>query len=161
MIDRVLESDWQQWRDVRLEALERHPDAFGSTYEDERDRTEGEWRRGLTRVTALAYRDDRSICGIAVYAPSAGEKMRHRASLFSMYVRAEARSKGIGDALVAAVLREGEGRVLQVHCSVVTSNGPARRLYERHGFQIYGTEPRALKVAERFHDEYLMVRRLD
>jgi len=32
-----------------------------------------------------------------------------------------------------------------------------KRLYERHGFKICGIEPRALKVGDRFYDEYLMV----
>jgi ribosomal protein S18 acetylase RimI-like enzyme len=112
-------------------------------------------------VTALAYRESGAIAGIAAYAPISALKMRHRASLFSMYVRPQPRGKGIGAALVRAALDEAKGKALQVHCNVVTSNDPARRLYERHGFTIYGTEPRALKVGERFYDEYLMVCRLD
>jgi tRNA G18 (ribose-2'-O)-methylase SpoU len=42
-----------------------------------------------------------------------------------------------------AVLNVAKGKALQVHCNVVTSNDRARRLYERHGFSVYGTEPRA------------------
>jgi len=58
-------------------------------------------------------------------------------------------------------LNVAEGKALQVHCNVVTSNDRARRLYERHGFSVYGTEPRALKVGDRFYDEHLMICRLD
>ncbi|WP_156342906.1 GNAT family N-acetyltransferase [Devosia sp. A16] len=40
-------------------------------------------------------------------------------------------------------------------------NDRARRLYERHGFVIYGEDPRGLKVDGVFYDDYLMVLRLD
>jgi ribosomal protein S18 acetylase RimI-like enzyme len=161
MIERVLEADWQAWRDARLEAVRLHPEAFGGSFEEERERSEEDWRLGLRRVTSLAYREGGAISGIAVYAQSSPAKMRHRANLFSMYVRMHACGKGVGAALVQAVLEEARGKALQVHCTVVTSNDRARRLYERHGFTIYGTEPRALKVGDRFYDEHLMVRRLD
>ena len=161
MIRRILEDDWQAWRDVRLEALQLRPEAFGGSFEDERKRSEEDWRRGLRQVTAFAYCEPGAIAGIAVYAQSAATKMSHRASLFSMYVRPQARGKGVGSALVKAVLNEARGKALQVHCNVVTTNDHARALYESHGFAIYGTEPRALKVGDRFYDEYLMVCRLD
>lgn len=157
MIERILEVNWEAWREMRLEALQRHPEAFGRSFEEEKDRSEDDWRRGLREVTALAFRENGAFSGIAVYAQSAAMKMRHRANLFSMYVRAHARGKRVGDALVEAVLHEAKGNVLQVHCAVVTNNEAARRLYERHGFKIYGIEPRALRVGDRFCDEYLMV----
>ncbi len=161
MIERVLEADWQAWRDARLEALRLHPEAFASSFEEERERSEEDWRLGLRRVAALAYREGGAISGIAAYAQDSRAKMQHRANLFSMYVRPHARGKGVGAALVRAVLEEARGKVVQVHCSVITSNDRARRLYERHGFTIYGTEPRSLKVDDRFYDEHLMVCRLD
>lgn len=158
MIERIGEDAWAEWREVRLEALQRNPEAFGSTFESEKDRSEADWRRGLGQVTALAHRSEGAIAGIAVLACNTAPKMRHRGSLVSMYVREAARGAGVGNGLVAAVLREAEGRVLQVHCAVVVGNDRAQRLYERHGFRIYGCEPRALAVGSKFYDEHLMVR---
>jgi hypothetical protein len=40
MIERLPEGDWQAWRDVRLEAVERHPEAFGGSFEEEMGRSE-------------------------------------------------------------------------------------------------------------------------
>jgi ribosomal protein S18 acetylase RimI-like enzyme len=105
----------------------------------------------------LAIAPSGVIDGIAVFAPGRAEKTRHRGNLFSMYVRRASRGRGIGDALVRAVLEAAAEPVLQVHCAVVVGNEPAQRLYERHGFSIYGTEPRALAVGGRFYDEHLMV----
>jgi ribosomal protein S18 acetylase RimI-like enzyme len=161
MIERMGEDDWQPWRDARLEGLRLHPEAFGSSFDEEKDLSEDHWRRRLRQVTALAYCENNAIAGIVMLAQEAAIKRRHRASLFSMYVRPQARGRGIGDALVKAVLEQATGTVLQVHCGVTTSNNRARQLYERHGFQVYGTEPRALRAGELFYDEYLMCCKVD
>jgi RimJ/RimL family protein N-acetyltransferase len=44
---------------------------------------------------------------------------------------------------------------------VAAVNQPAIRCYERCGFQIYGTEPRAVFVEGKYYDEYLMSKSLD
>jgi len=41
---------------------------------------------------------------------------------------------------------------------VVTTNEPALRLYEPHGFEIYGLDPCALKHGDRYLDEHQMTR---
>lgn len=41
---------------------------------------------------------------------------------------------------------------------MVTTNEPALRLYEPHGFEIYGLDPCALKHGGRHLDEYQMTR---
>ena len=47
MIERVLEADWEAWRDARLEAARLHPEAFGASFEEEKERSEEDWRRAL------------------------------------------------------------------------------------------------------------------
>ena len=41
--------------------------------------------------------------------------------------------------------------------TVAAGNQPARGLYERWGFSVYGIEARAIKVGHDFLDEALMV----
>ena len=60
-----------------------------------------------------------------------------------------------------AVLDHARGEVDQVLLQVVSDNGRAVRLYESEGFVSYGLERRALKLGERYLDEYMMVRFLD
>ena len=50
--------------------------------------------------------------------------------------------------------------LMQIHLAVVTTQGAPRRLYRSLGFEVYGVEPRALKVGDRFLDEELMILRL-
>jgi ribosomal protein S18 acetylase RimI-like enzyme len=90
-----------------------------------------------------------------------GDKLAHRGALWGMYVRPEARGKGLGAALVRRILDDASGQVEQMHLTVVASNGPAQRLYERMGFASYGVEPRSLMIDGSYFDEIMMVRHLD
>ncbi len=157
--------DFEAWRDLRLRALRDHPDAFGSSYEDEAANGSAA-RRGRFEASARgegsaifgAYSGE-DLVGIAGVLRSDGRKDGHRATVWGMYVAPEARGRGAGGALVAASLDAartwGCG---QVHLTVVAGNGSAERLYRRAGFEAYGVDPRALHVAGRYLDELLMVR---
>jgi ribosomal protein S18 acetylase RimI-like enzyme len=74
-----------------------------------------------------------------------------------MYVRPAAQGLGLGRALLRAVLDHARGEVDQVLLQVVSDNRRAIRLYESEGFISYGLERRALKVGDRYLDEYMMV----
>ncbi|MFY0545522.1 GNAT family N-acetyltransferase [Brevibacillus sp. H7] len=83
----------------------------------------------------------------------------HKATIVSLYVKPESRGKGVAAQLVEAVIAYIRERtsVEQLQLSVVTVNRAARKLYERIGFTLYGEEKHALKVGERYYDEYHMV----
>jgi ribosomal protein S18 acetylase RimI-like enzyme len=90
----------------------------------------------------------------------AQQKSAHRGGIWGVYVHPEARRKGVDRAVLETVIAHARERVLQVHLSVSTGSA-ALRLYRQLGFEIYGTEPRALCVDNRYLDEHLMVLRLD
>jgi len=85
-------------------------------------------------------------------------QLRHKGTLWGMYVRESARGSGLSEAIVNAVLKHAERRVEQVLLAVASRNGRAIRFYERLGFKSYATEPRAMKVGQTYVDELLMVR---
>ncbi len=74
-----------------------------------------------------------------------------------MYTRPECRGQGIASALIQTVINHAKSRVTQIHLTCVTSNPGAIALYQKHGFKIYGEEPRALKIRDTFFDEHLMM----
>ncbi len=157
-------ADVDEFRRIRLDALRRHPAAFGSAYEDEvaLDRGQFAERLGTTGITRFGGFSGGALVGLAGLAIRQGAKERHKAYLFSMYVEAAHRRGGLAEHLVQAVIagaREAGAVVLQL--SVTIGNVPAQRLYRRMGFSIYGVERRSLKVAGRFHDEELMALDLD
>jgi ribosomal protein S18 acetylase RimI-like enzyme len=83
-------------------------------------------------------------------------KLRHKAVLWGMYVRPEARRTGLAAALVQHVIEHARPLVEEICLTVVASNVAARRLYSAAGFKEYGLERRALKVGREYYDEVLM-----
>jgi ribosomal-protein-alanine N-acetyltransferase len=66
----------------------------------------------------------------------------NRAELDMIAVRPDARRRGIGAALVGAILSwAGGGGARQMGLEVRASNGSALRLYGRFGFQVRGRRP--------------------
>ncbi|WP_323122028.1 GNAT family N-acetyltransferase [Burkholderia alba] len=146
------------YRAIRLAALRDAPDAFGSTYAIEAARPFEHFaeRVATTRVFAV-YLDGR-IAGMIGYKRESGGKDRHKGFLWGMYVAPHAQRRGFAAALVEAALAAAATEVEQVTLSVVQGNDAARALYERLGFTLYGVEPRALKSANGYADELLMVK---
>jgi ribosomal protein S18 acetylase RimI-like enzyme len=125
--------DWELARDVRLAALRDAPDAFASTYAREAAYTEERWRGWFHDRFGMfiAYVEDRAEpAGLAGVYEEDGA-----ANLVSMWVRPDARGRGVGEALVnaAAGWARTRGRDT-LYLWVAEANEPARRLYERYGF---------------------------
>jgi GNAT superfamily N-acetyltransferase len=141
LVRETVAGDWQALRDIRLEALRDAPAAFGSTYEREARRGEARWRDWIARGgTFLAYLDD---LGPAEPAGLIGGYQEDPVTveLVSMFVRPSARGRGVGEALVAAVVDwAGKRNATTVHLWVTETNAPARALYERCGFALTGEQ---------------------
>jgi GNAT superfamily N-acetyltransferase len=121
-------------KSLRLEALASDPDEFGSTYRDEVDRPDDDWRRWTTRgaVFVAEHAVDGPVGLAAGWRDAGGENIVWVAS---MWVRATHRGSGAGDALLAAVLdwARSEG-IATVRLKVGGGNVRATKLYTRHGF---------------------------
>lgn len=159
VIRRLGPADAEAYREIRLEGLERHPEAFGSTYEDEAKLSLDDFVRRVTEVPTFAAERDGRLLGLVGLARESGVKRRHRGTLVRMYVRPEARGSGAADALVEAVLDHARAEGLDaVLLAVITEADAARRLYDRHGFTVYGVEPGALKFGDQSYDDELRIR---
>ena len=158
---RLETSDAALYMDIRLEALQRNPEAFGSTFEWENAQPLSWFEASLGRAAIFGAFLDGTLAGMAGFAAQESSKRAHKAPLWGMYVRAAARNTGLGKRLVAAVLDHARGRVEMVQLTVVSENETARRLYGAMGFVEYGYEKRALKQDGRYYDDVLMVKFLD
>jgi ribosomal protein S18 acetylase RimI-like enzyme len=158
-IRRLLAEDAEIYRTIRLESLKLHPEAFGSSYEEEKEAPVGKYRESLPSVYTFGAFENGSLIGVVTLFPDGKRKMKHRASIFAMYVAAEARGKGVGKRLVETAIEQARelGRIEQVHLQVVTSNESAKRLYSSLGFEVYGLEKRALRIGDTYYDEELRV----
>lgn len=151
----------ETYRAFRLQALEAEPMAFASDYEREAALPPEAFEKTLSECAIFAAFADEAMAGMAGFSPVETEKSRHIGHLFGVYVIPAQRGRGLGAALIDAVVSHARGKVLQLHLGVGTYNAPAIALYQRMGFEIFGTEPRSLFVDGHYIDEHLMVRFLD
>ena len=154
-------TDALAYRDIRLEGLRQNPEAFASTLEDERDRPLDWFKELITQSQIFGAVLARGLVGVVGLRPHADAKLRHKAMIWGMYVRREARQYGIGERLIDAAVAYASGHVEQLQLAVVTENEAARRLYAKAGFIEYGHQINALKHAGRYYDDILMVKFLE
>ena len=155
---KILEDkDWCIFRTLRLEALLDHPEAFGSSYDEEAKFSMEAFKDNYKKCDIFGAFLNEQLVGCAGFFVHSFTKMGHRGFLFAMYIRPDHRGFGIADTLVKAIIKHARKKVIQIHLGVVTTNKIAVRLYEENGFRIYGTEPRAIKVKDAYYDEHWMV----
>lgn len=137
--------DWQTARDIRLEALLRDPQAFGSTYAESIGRSEDEWRAWVSRpgVTLLLARAGHDVVGIV--GGLRGDDITGNASVawvVSMYVTASHRGRGAGRRLLQGILAdlERDPALTRAILHVTAGQLPAQRLYTSLGFVPIGEE---------------------
>jgi GNAT superfamily N-acetyltransferase len=161
MIRLLTPEDFELFKTIRLEAIADHPPAFTVTYEEALHQTEKQWLHMLETSHIFTYMDADRPVGLAGYFFFNASQARHRAKVFAVYVHKDYRGKGIMDWLLNAIDYHARDHGFeQLHLDVGTYNEKALRCYERNGYVVYGTEPRALKLGGGYIDEYLMVKYL-
>lgn len=157
-VRRLLPADAPAYRALRLEGFAAHPLEFRYSLADEQALTLPETERRLAESFVVGVYADGELGGIGGWTRFSGEKLRHKGLLWGMYVQPRLRGTGAADQIVRAIMDDASGQVRILLLTVAAPNERARRLYERHGFVAYGTEPMAVKVGDAYFDEVLMAK---
>jgi ribosomal protein S18 acetylase RimI-like enzyme len=156
-VRRLEAHDVTSYRELRLEGLKSHPEAFASSWEDEAGKPAAWWVERLEANTVLGgWIDNSPLLGVAGFRVHGAAKLQHKGVLWGMYVRPGARGTGLGASLVQRVIEQARPLVEEICLTVVASNAAAYRLYSAAGFERYGLERRALKLGNEYYDEVLM-----
>jgi ribosomal protein S18 acetylase RimI-like enzyme len=174
---RLLASDVETYRALRLEMLRAHPDAFLTSAEEFEARSLDEIARSLGHDSS-DHPETQILGAFDAVSPSVGaplplqaalvgsvgfsrltrDKQRHLADIWGVYVRASARGQGAGKALFNLALKTLKGFGVElVQLGVGAHNVAARKLYASVGFVKTGVLPKALRVNGKTYDEEHMV----
>lgn len=163
-IRRLVPADAAAFKTVRLRGLQDHPDAFTSRPEDWDLPLEVFVERIQASPVIGGFAPDGTLLGHLYLATSfaTAAKTKHKCEIWSVYVTPEARGSGLGDALIAEAIRVARELGFDwLKLQVAEHNAPARRLYERHGFTVFGREEDYLRLPDgRRFTELMMQRRL-
>ncbi|TPG76680.1 GNAT family N-acetyltransferase [Pseudomonas arsenicoxydans] len=163
-IERLDASHALAYRELMLEAYDRHPQAFTSSVRERAAMPLSWWEGRLTsKLDGVfgAFEEGR-LAGIVGLAFEPREKARHKATLFGMYVSADFRQHGLGYELVQAALAEAQNHtsLKLIQLTVTAGNEAAFNLYQRCGFIQFGLEPLAVRVGEDYFDKIHMWREI-
>jgi len=149
MIRELREHDAEAYVALRRDALLDSPLAFGASPTDDfvssAEAVREQLRQAPEWVILGAFQP--GLVGAVGLFRDHHVKSSHKVHLWGMYVALGHRRQGIAADLLQAAL--GHARSLPgvawVHLSVTSAAPGARRLYDRAGFEVWGTEPEALR----------------
>ncbi len=156
---------------LRLEALETEPFAFGSSPKEHHATTVEQARSRIVEMYPESFivgaftthpSNEEQLVGIATFSRETNTKERHKGHIYGVYIRSSHRGRGLAHRLLTALIEMAreDSSLEQILLGVRAGLLTAGRLYRRLGFEVYGTEPHALKIGSEYIDEEHMILRL-
>ena len=163
---KLLPEHTPQYRAIRLESLKRHPEHFGSKYEEQIELSEMRLESAIKRQESdrfvMGAFIEEQLIGICAFIAHNDFGLNQTGTLIQMYVRVNFAGNKIGLGLTKALLEEALERpdITQVILEVNPKNAKAIRVYKQSGFEVFTPEtatPAQLEESKfmMFEDEHL------
>jgi L-amino acid N-acyltransferase YncA len=147
-------TDWDDVARIYAEGI-----ATLATFETEVPAWE-QWGRAHLPGHRLVARDEGRVVGWAALAPVSSRCVYAGVAEVSVYVAADARGRGIGTALLAALVKSSEaGGVWTLEAGILPENEASVRMHERCGFRVVGRRERLGRMRGEWRDVLLLERR--
>lgn len=163
-VRQLTETDAEAYWQIRLRMLKEHPEAFGRAFEESVERPTSSVMERFREDEAkgnfiVGAFDGQALVGTVGFGRDDGIKLRHKGTIWGVYVAAEARGKGVARALMREAIERASmlPGLEQINLAVASDNAPARNLYLSFGFEVFGYERHAMKLSKRYVDEEHMV----
>lgn len=167
-VRRAAEGDGRALRRLRNAALKEHPDAFLASVAEEAENLMGDfdamiatrWTGDANQMLVAEYQGQ--VVGMCGFYREERSELAHRATIWGLYVQADARHHHAGRHLLEHALEQLKRLpgVRQIHASITEGNTDGRRLYESLGFTAWGVQPGAMQVDGQVLDETHLILQL-
>jgi L-amino acid N-acyltransferase YncA len=155
MIDQMRANDWDQVRSIYLEGIR----SGNSTFETDAPSWE-KWSEGHLPIARLVMRDQEKVLGWAALSPVSNRDVYRGVAEVTVYVAESARGKGIGRALLEALIAESEqNSIWTLQASIFPENTASIALHLRCGFREVGRRERIAMLNGVWRDTILFERR--
>ncbi|HEX5603913.1 MAG TPA: GNAT family N-acetyltransferase [Pyrinomonadaceae bacterium] len=155
IIDQMRASDWEQVRAIYLDGIR----SGHSTFETEAPSWE-KWDEGHLSIARLLMRDDETVLGWAALSAVSKRHVYRGVAEVTVYVSESAQGRGIGRALLGALIDESEKNgVWTLQASIFPENIASVRLHLRCGFREVGRRERIAMLNGVWRDTLLFERR--
>lgn len=145
-------ADAAAFRALRLEALRRHPEAFGVSAEEAATADVAGFAAAMPEQPPDAIFgawQGAALVGMAGFYALRPAKQRHKGGIWGVYVQPATRGQGLAGRLMAACIDRARTAGLdRLLLTVTLGNAAARALYDRLGFIPYGIERAALRLPD-------------
>jgi len=154
-IDQMKPGDWEQVRSIYLDGIR----SGHSTFETDAPSWE-QWDEGHLQIARFVMRDGETILGWAALSPVSRREVYRGVAELTVYVSENARHKGIGRALVQALIDESENNgIWTLQASTFPENVASIQLHLRCGFREVGRRERIAMLNGVWRDTLLFERR--
>jgi ribosomal protein S18 acetylase RimI-like enzyme len=151
---------WEEFKELRLIALQKDPLAFGSSYEEEIKFQDDLWKNRLSNTLFAVY-DDKPV-GMVLFLIDTKLKLSHVAEIFGVYVREEFRDRKIGKQLIESLINSirKNKSIIKIKLTVTDVQESAIKLYSSFGFKVVGRHEKELKYGDNYYDGIIMEKML-
>ena len=155
VLEPMISADWES-----VCAIYREGIATGdATFEESAPEWE-QWDEGHLSACRLVARSHGEVLGWAALSPVSRRRVYRGVAEVSVYVSGRARRKGVGLALLTALIESSEREgIWTLQAGIFPENAASVELHRRAGFRVVGTRERLGSMAGRWRDVVLMERR--
>ncbi len=154
-IRRLVAADWPAVHEIYEQGIATR----AATFETEPPTWE-QFDAGRLPDHRLVAVEDGSVVGWAAVSPTSSRECYEGVVEHSVYVAEKTRGRGIGAALLEALVESAEaGGIWTIQSSIFPENEASVRLHERAGFRVVGRRERIAKLDGVWRDTVLVERR--